>query len=53
MPKPKTFVTSAACNTGSAAVLQLHEKGFHVRAFVRRQDQRSEAKWVSAPAKSR
>ena len=53
MPKPKKLVTSAACNTGSAVVLQLLEKGFPARAFVRRQDQRSEAKWVSAAAKSR
>ncbi len=53
MAKPKILATSAAGKTGSAAVLQLLEKGFPVRAFVRRQDQRSEAKWGSAPAKSR
>ena len=40
--KPRILVTSAAGHTGSAAVTQLLEKGFPVRAFVRRQDARSE-----------
>lgn len=43
MTKPTILVTSAAGRTGSAAVLQLLEKGFPVRAFVRRQDERSAA----------
>lgn len=43
MTKPKILVTSAAGHTGSAAVLQFLEKGFPVRAFVRRRDARSEA----------
>ena len=43
MLKPKILVTSAAGRTGSAAVLQLLEKGFPVRAFVRRRDARSVA----------
>ena len=42
MTKPRILVTSAAGRTGSAAVLQLLEKGFPVRAFVRRRDARSE-----------
>ncbi len=42
MIKPKILVTSAAGRTGAAAVLQLLEKGFPVRAFVRRRDARSE-----------
>ncbi|MCI0622975.1 MAG: NmrA family NAD(P)-binding protein [Acidobacteria bacterium] len=42
MPKPRILVTSAAGHTGTAAVLQLLEKGFPVRAFARRKDQRSE-----------
>ena len=42
-PKPKILVTSAAGRTGSAAVLQLLEKGFPVRAFVRRRDARAQA----------
>jgi uncharacterized protein YbjT (DUF2867 family) len=41
MTKPKILVTSAAGRTGAAAVLQLLEKGFPVRAFVRRRDARS------------
>ena len=43
MTKPRILVTSAAGRTGSAAVLQLLEKGFPVRAFVRRRDTRSDA----------
>jgi NAD(P)H dehydrogenase (quinone) len=43
MTKPKILVTSAAGRTGVSAVLQLLEKGFPVRAFVRRRDARSEA----------
>ena len=43
MTKPKILVTSAAGRTGSAAVIQLLEKGFPVRAFVRRRDPRAEA----------
>ncbi len=43
MSKPKILVTSAAGRTGSAAVLQLIDKGFPVRAFVRRRDGRAEA----------
>ena len=39
--KPKILVTAAAGHTGSAAVLQLLEKGFPVRAFVRRKDHRA------------
>ena len=42
MTKPRILVTSAAGRTGAAAVLQLLEKGFPVRAFVRRRDARSE-----------
>ncbi len=42
MTKPRILVTSAAGRTGSAAVLQLLEKGFPIRAFVRRRDARSE-----------
>lgn len=41
MTKPKILVTSAAGRTGSAAVLQLLEKGFPVRAFVRSRDARA------------
>ncbi len=40
--KPRILVTSAAGHTGSVAVTQLLEDGFPVRAFVRRQDPRSE-----------
>lgn len=42
MAKPKILVTSAAGRTGSAAVRQLLEKGYPVRAFVRRRDARAE-----------
>ena len=41
--KPKILVTSAAGHTGAPAVHQLLEKGFPVRAFVRRRDARSDA----------
>ncbi len=43
MIKPKILVTSAAGHTGAPAVKQLLEMGFPVRAFVRRQDARSQA----------
>lgn len=43
MTKPKILVTSAAGHTGAATVKQLLNLGFPVRAFVRRQDTRSEA----------
>ncbi len=43
MTQPKILVTSAAGRTGAAAVLRLREKGFPVRAFVRRRDARSKA----------
>lgn len=42
MARPKILVTSAAGRTGAAAVLQLLEKGFPVRAFVRQRDRRAE-----------
>ncbi len=42
MSKPKILVTSAAGRTGSAAVLELLDKEFPVRALVRRRDARSE-----------
>jgi len=41
--KPKILVTSATGKTGTPTVLQLLEKGFPVRAFVRKLDHRSEA----------
>ena len=37
MTKPKIFVTAAAGYTGRSAVLQLLERRFLMRAFVRRQ----------------
>ena len=40
--KARILVTSAAGHTGSAAVTELLKKGFPVRAFVRRNDARSE-----------
>lgn len=43
MSKPKILVTSAAGHTGSIVVKELLEKGFPVRAFVRRIDSRAEA----------
>ena len=39
--KPKILVTSAAGNTGIPTTLQLLEKGYPVRAFVRRNDHRA------------
>jgi len=42
MAKPRILVTSATGRTGSVAVLELLGKGFPVRAFVRRNDVRSE-----------
>ncbi len=41
MTKPKILVTSAAGNTGIPTTLQLLEKGFPVRAFVRSNDHRA------------
>ena len=43
MTKPKILVTSAAGHTGAPAVRELLQRGFPVRAFVRRRDARSEA----------
>ena len=40
--KPRILVTSAAGRTSAPAVLELLRKGFPVRAFVRREDSRSE-----------
>jgi NAD(P)H dehydrogenase (quinone) len=40
--RPKILVTSATGKTGLQTTLQLLEKGFPVRAFVRRRDNRSE-----------
>lgn len=40
--KPKILVTAAAGKTGAATALQLLEKGYPVRALVRRSDNRSE-----------
>jgi len=42
MNKPRILVTSASGHTGSIVVKQLLQKGYPVRAFVRRQDARSE-----------
>jgi NAD(P)H dehydrogenase (quinone) len=39
--KPKILVTSAAGKTGLPTTLQLLQKGFPVRAFVRRNDERA------------
>ncbi len=39
--KPRILVTSAAGHTGAATVTDLLKKGFPVRAFVRREDARS------------
>jgi len=39
--KPKILITSAAGNTGIPTTLQLLEKGYPVRAFVRRNDHRA------------
>ncbi|KPA21127.1 NAD(P)H azoreductase [Shimia sp. SK013] len=41
--RPKILVTSATGKTGVPTVLQLLEKGFPVRAFVRKLDDRSQA----------
>jgi NAD(P)H dehydrogenase (quinone) len=41
MAKPTILVTSAAGNTGIPTTLQLLEKGYPVRAFVRRDDHRA------------
>ncbi len=41
--KPAILVTSAAGRTGAAAAVELLQKGFPVRAFVRRQDARAAA----------
>lgn len=41
MAKPTILVTSAAGNTGIPTTLQLLEKGYSVRAFVRRDDHRA------------
>ncbi|MCH7530475.1 MAG: NmrA family NAD(P)-binding protein [Gemmatimonadetes bacterium] len=40
--KPRILVTSAAGRTGAAAVSELLAQGFPVRAFVRREDARSD-----------
>ncbi len=40
--KPRILVTSAAGRTGAAAVHELLAQGFPVRAFVRREDSRSQ-----------
>jgi uncharacterized protein YbjT (DUF2867 family) len=42
MKKPTILVTAATGNTGAATVRQLRERGYPVRALVRREDQRSE-----------
>jgi uncharacterized protein YbjT (DUF2867 family) len=41
MPKPLILVTAAAGKTGSPVVRQMLERGFPVRALVRRHDERS------------
>lgn len=43
MPKPRMLITSAAGKTGAAASMQLLARGYPVRAFVHRLDERSEA----------
>ena len=43
MSKPKILVTSAAGPTGAPVIRELLAQGFPVRAFVRRQDARSQA----------
>ncbi len=40
--KPRILVTSAAGHTGSITAMQLLERGFPVRAFVRRDDSRAD-----------
>lgn len=42
MKKPTILVTAAAGNTGAPTVVQLIERGYPVRALVRRADHRSE-----------
>ncbi len=42
MTKPRILVTGAAGHTGAPTVLQLLEKGYPVRALVRRVDRRSD-----------
>jgi uncharacterized protein YbjT (DUF2867 family) len=42
MHKPTILVTAAAGKTGAATAMQLLEKGYPVRAMVRRRDERSE-----------
>ncbi len=42
MSRPLILVTAAAGKTGSPAVEQLLERGFPVRALVRRHDERTE-----------
>jgi len=42
MPKPKFLVTSAAGKTGLPTTLQLLDKGYPVRALVRRSDHRAD-----------
>jgi NAD(P)H dehydrogenase (quinone) len=42
MKNPKILVTSAAGRTGSSTVMHLLEKGFPVRALVRKRDSRAE-----------
>lgn len=43
MNRPKILVTAAAGNTGFPTAMQLRERGFPVRALVRRQSERSRA----------
>ena len=43
MRKPRILVTAASGRTASAAALDLLERGFPVRALVRRHDQRAQA----------
>ncbi len=43
MTKPKILVTTAAGKTGFATAMQLLEKGYPVRALVRRRSRRSES----------
>ena len=42
MTKPKILVTTAGGKTGMPTALQLLEKDYPVRAFVRREDARSD-----------
>jgi uncharacterized protein YbjT (DUF2867 family) len=42
MPKPRILVTGATGKTGAPTALQLLAKGYPVRAFVRRVDERAE-----------